>query len=191
MGQVHVIRHHLDILLSTKVMNMYNWLARLARLLLHHVWMGLKRVVSIVHIIWLICKNVTTALSQKWEPLCTKILFQHHDSIVTAADLGLALNCQYDLSNRTILNDFDLVIVRVCFSQWTLKSNCSDPYKFCFYCSATHVMSQVMQAKSVKKCYRVRHTFISGQSYKQFTLVNYASRVVVTCKLLIFTTLDS
>lgn len=35
--------------------------------------------------------------------------FQHHDSIVTAADLGLALNCQYDLSNRTILNDFDLV----------------------------------------------------------------------------------
>ena len=30
-----------------------------------------------------------------------------------------------------------------------------------------------------------------GQSYKQFTLVNYDSRVVVTSKLLIFTTLDS
>ena len=31
----------------------------------------------------------------------------------------------------------------------------------------------------------------SGQSYKQFTLVNYDSRVVVTSKLLIFTTLES
>ena len=30
----------------------------------------------------------------------------------------------------------------------------------------------------------------SGESYKQFTLVNYDSRVVVTSKLLIFTTLD-
>ena len=30
-----------------------------------------------------------------------------------------------------------------------------------------------------------------GQSYKQFTLVNYDSRVVVTSKLLIFTTLES
>ena len=32
---------------------------------------------------------------------------------------------------------------------------------------------------------------IRGQSYKQFMLVNYDSRVVVTSKLLIFTTLDS
>ena len=38
-----------------------------------------------------------------------EVIIQHHDSIVTALDLGLALNCQYDLSNRTILNDFDLV----------------------------------------------------------------------------------
>ena len=28
----------------------------------------------------------------------------------SSADLGLALNCQYDLSNRTIVNDFDLAI---------------------------------------------------------------------------------
>lgn len=39
-----------------------------------------------------------------------EVIIQHHDSIVTALDLGLALNCQYDLSNRTILNDFDLAI---------------------------------------------------------------------------------
>ena len=32
---------------------------------------------------------------------------------------------------------------------------------------------------------------ISGQSYKQFTLVNHDSRVIVTIKLLIFMTLDS
>ena len=38
------------------------------------------------------------------------MIIQHHDSIVTSSDLGLALNCQYDLSNRTILNDFDLAI---------------------------------------------------------------------------------
>ena len=39
-----------------------------------------------------------------------EVIIQHHDSIVTSSDLGLALNCQYDLSNRTILNDFDLAI---------------------------------------------------------------------------------
>eukprot|EP00095_Tigriopus_kingsejongensis_P007697 maker-scaffold142_size315517-snap-gene-1.10 protein:Tk07697 transcript:maker-scaffold142_size315517-snap-gene-1.10-mRNA-1 annotation:"hypothetical protein DAPPUDRAFT_214208" len=39
-----------------------------------------------------------------------EVIIQHHDSIVTSADLGLALNCQYDLSNRTIINDFDLSI---------------------------------------------------------------------------------
>ena len=39
-----------------------------------------------------------------------EVIIQHHDSIVTALDLGLALHCQYDLSNRTILNDFDLAI---------------------------------------------------------------------------------
>ena len=32
---------------------------------------------------------------------------------------------------------------------------------------------------------------VSGQSDKQFTLINYDSRVVVTSKLLISTTLDS
>ena len=37
----------------------------------------------------------------------------------------------------------------------------SDPDKFCFYCPATHVMSQVLQPKSVNKWYRGRHTFIS------------------------------
>ena len=43
-------------------------------------------------------------------------------------------------------------------SQWTLIS---DPYKFCFYCSATHVKSQVLQPKLVNKCYRGRHMVIS------------------------------
>ena len=39
-----------------------------------------------------------------------EVIIQHHDSIVTSTDLGLALNCQYDLTNRTIINDFDLAI---------------------------------------------------------------------------------
>ena len=43
----------------------------------------------------------------------------------------------------------------------TLISDPSDPYKFCFYCPATHVTSQVLQPKSVHKHYRGRHTFIS------------------------------
>ena len=37
----------------------------------------------------------------------------------------------------------------------------SNPYKFCFYCSATHVTSQVLQPKLVNKRYRGRHTVIS------------------------------
>ena len=42
--------------------------------------------------------------------LILKVIIQHHDYIVTSTDLGLALNCQYDLTNRTIVNDFDLAI---------------------------------------------------------------------------------
>ena len=48
-----------------------------------------------------------------------------------------------------------------------LISDHSDPYKFCFYCSATlHVTSQVLQPKSVNKRYRGHHTFISLYSQK-------------------------
>ena len=46
-------------------------------------------------------------------------------------------------------------------SLWTLISDHSDPYKFLFYCPATHVTSQVLQPESVNKQYRGRHTFIS------------------------------
>ena len=42
--------------------------------------------------------------------MISKVIIQHHDYIVTSTDLGLALNCQYDLTNRTIINDFDLAI---------------------------------------------------------------------------------
>ena len=37
----------------------------------------------------------------------------------------------------------------------------------------------------------IRTADLCGQSYKHFMLVNYDSRVVVTSKLLICTTLDS
>ena len=30
------------------------------------------------------------------------IIIQHHDLIVTSADLGLNVQCYYDLSNRTV-----------------------------------------------------------------------------------------
>ncbi|KAH8388537.1 hypothetical protein KR093_009162 [Drosophila rubida] len=36
------------------------------------------------------------------------IVIQHHDMIVTSSDLGLAVSCQYDLTNKTVLNDVDL-----------------------------------------------------------------------------------
>lgn len=36
------------------------------------------------------------------------IVIQHHDMIVTSADLGLAVSCQYDLTNKTVSNDVDL-----------------------------------------------------------------------------------
>jgi hypothetical protein len=38
------------------------------------------------------------------------VVIQHHDMIVTSSDLGLALTCQYDLTNRTVSNDADLGI---------------------------------------------------------------------------------
>lgn len=36
------------------------------------------------------------------------VVIQHHDMIVTSSDLGLALTCQYDLTNKTVTNDVDL-----------------------------------------------------------------------------------
>lgn len=36
------------------------------------------------------------------------VVIQHHDTIVTRSDLGLAVTCQYDLSNKTVSNEVDL-----------------------------------------------------------------------------------
>ena len=42
-----------------------------------------------------------------------------------------------------------------------LISDPSNLYKFCFYCHATHVTSQVLQPKSEHRRYRGRHMFIT------------------------------
>ncbi|XP_060649377.1 uncharacterized protein LOC132786760 [Drosophila nasuta] len=39
------------------------------------------------------------------------VVIQHHDTIVTSSDLGLAVTCQYDLTNKTVTNDVDLGVV--------------------------------------------------------------------------------
>ena len=39
-----------------------------------------------------------------------QVIIQHHDSVVTSSDLGLALHCQYDLGNKTITNSLDLEV---------------------------------------------------------------------------------
>jgi hypothetical protein len=31
-----------------------------------------------------------------------QVIIQHHDSVVTSSDLGLALHCQYDLGNKSV-----------------------------------------------------------------------------------------
>ncbi|XP_064544110.1 uncharacterized protein LOC135432371 [Drosophila montana] len=36
------------------------------------------------------------------------VVIQHHDTIVTSSDLGLAVTCQYDLTNKSVTNDVDL-----------------------------------------------------------------------------------
>ena len=38
------------------------------------------------------------------------MIIQHHDSVVTSSDLGLALHCQYDLGNKTVSNGLDLEV---------------------------------------------------------------------------------
>lgn len=38
------------------------------------------------------------------------VIIQHHDSIVTSADLGLELSCEYDLTNKSVSNQVDLQI---------------------------------------------------------------------------------
>ncbi|KAL1115832.1 hypothetical protein AAG570_006122 [Ranatra chinensis] len=36
------------------------------------------------------------------------VVIQHHDTIVTSSDLGLAVTCQYDLTNKSVANEVDL-----------------------------------------------------------------------------------
>ncbi|XP_037816602.1 uncharacterized protein LOC119606991, partial [Lucilia sericata] len=36
------------------------------------------------------------------------VVIQHHDTIVTSSDLGLAVTCQFDLTNKSISNEVDL-----------------------------------------------------------------------------------
>lgn len=36
------------------------------------------------------------------------VVIQHHDTIITSSDLGLAVTCQYDLTNKTVSNEVDL-----------------------------------------------------------------------------------
>ena len=40
----------------------------------------------------------------------TEVVIQHHDMIVTSADLGLSVHCQYDLSNKSVSNRVDLTV---------------------------------------------------------------------------------
>ena len=54
-----------------------------------------------------------------------------------------------------------------------------DPFKLCFYCPATHVTLQVLQAKTVNKWYRGSHTVISVHRGRQsFFNVQWAGPVV-------------
>jgi len=39
-----------------------------------------------------------------------QVIIQHHDSVVTSSDLGLALHCQYDLGNKSVTNELDLEV---------------------------------------------------------------------------------
>ena len=59
--------------------------------------------------------------------LCVvQVIIQHHDSVVTSSDLGLALHCQYDLGNKTVTNGLDLEVNaskgRYC-AQYTYQTN--------------------------------------------------------------------
>lgn len=40
----------------------------------------------------------------------TDVVIQHHDMIVTSADLGLSVHCQYDLTNKSVSNRVDLTV---------------------------------------------------------------------------------
>lgn len=42
-----------------------------------------------------------------------EVIIQHHDSIVTSADLGLQLSCEYDMTNKSVSNEVDLAITGI------------------------------------------------------------------------------
>ena len=66
----------------------------------------------------------------------------------------------------------------------TLISACRDPYKFCLYCPATHVTSQVLQAKTVNKWYRGSHAVISvhNKLFSSFVSFKYLCRLLIVIR---------
>ncbi|KAJ8894681.1 hypothetical protein PR048_007346 [Dryococelus australis] len=58
---------------------------------------------------WLKCACVTVQVRQQGlGRYVNDIVIQNHDVIVTSSDLGLAVTCQYDLTNKSIANEMDL-----------------------------------------------------------------------------------
>ena len=57
----------------------------------------------------------------------SQVIIQHHDSIVTSADLGLALHCQYDLGEcwqgKRVLHGSLLKIIRSPPTNYGIKRN--------------------------------------------------------------------
>ena len=69
------------------------------------------------------------------------------------------------------------------------KRNLQTNSRICF-CKFSENLGSYEKFVSVKFAVKDNELDYSAQSYKHFTLINYNSRVVITSKLLILTTLD-
>ena len=74
-----------------------------------------------------------------------EVIIQHHDSIVTSADLGLQLSCEYDMTNKSVSNEVDLAITGNSSRLFHLMRSDDHPWP---------VVTPQFQARSVQPCLR-------------------------------------
>ena len=80
-------------------------------------------------------------------------------------------------------------VIRKCFQYKILHQSLFR--NFLTISKADQIGKMIIALAQVKTLRIFSSVITCGQSYKQFMLINYDSRVIVTSKLLIFTTLDS
>ena len=85
------------------------------------------------------------------------VVIQHHDTIVTSSDLGLAVTCQYDLTNKSVSNEVSNQATQTLYTSTTARAwkqgpNANKEQKINPRSKVSWVVSVHVKTKKTKKC---------------------------------------